>query len=59
MQAKTESFWTRKVTLELSQQEADWLHGVMQNPLSDNELPIDREMRLAFFTVTGAQNNGS
>lgn len=44
------------VTLELDQNEAQWLKAVMQNPLScdpnpDNELKTNREMREKFFNA--------
>lgn len=54
------------VTLVLTAEEAKWLNGLMQNPLSDNcdpdrEDPYDREMRKAFFEATSnaVQYSGS
>jgi hypothetical protein len=45
-----------EVTLVLDEKEADWLHGVMQNPLHgqspDDESPEDAEMRIKFFLAT-------
>lgn len=44
------------VGLELTQDEANWLNSVMQNPLfnqtPDEESLGDSEMRLKFFTAT-------
>lgn len=48
------------VGLELTQDEANWLHSVMQNPLfnqtPDEESLGDREMRQKFFTATSIRN---
>lgn len=46
-----------QVTLVLTAEEAKWLNGVMQNPLSDNYDPefedsYDKKMREAFFEAT-------
>jgi hypothetical protein len=45
-----------KVTLTLDQQEAKWLHSVMQNPLHgeylSSETDYDKAMRHAFFEAT-------
>lgn len=48
---------TTQVTLELTTEEANWLHGLMQNPLSEDcnpahEDPYDKKMREAFFNAT-------
>lgn len=52
--------WSYTVILELTQEEATWLRGVMQNPLHGEsrlgEEPYDAEMRRRFFdavTVEG------
>ena len=51
---------TVAVTLELSKAEADWLHGIMQNPLHGQSLSTesqeDSEMRLKFFQATHYDN---
>ena len=46
-----------EVTLVLTAEEAKWLNGIMQNPLSDNYDPeyenlVDKQMRKAFFEAT-------
>lgn len=53
------------VTLELTVEEAKWLHEIMQNPLSfsvdwsrDHEDPKDRKMREAFFEATSIEDWG-
>jgi len=42
-------------TLELSETEANWLRGIMQNPLYDiepaDESPLDTEMRESFWNA--------
>ena len=47
---------TRKVVLELSEEEAEWLHAVMQNPIwnpsAEEELLKDSTMRQRFFAAT-------
>ena len=52
---------TTLVGLELTQDEANWLHSVMQNPLfnqtPDEESLGDREMRQKFFTATSIAAN--
>lgn len=44
------------IVLELTEDEAHWLHGVMQNPLwgehPDNDTEYDRAMRRKFFDAT-------
>lgn len=57
---------TIQVTLVLTAEEAEWLHGVMQNPLSEdcnpaNEDPYDKEMRKTFYEATAIEghNHGS
>ena len=43
----------KTITITLDQEEAEWLRGVMQNPLHDEhpdeESARDREMRSRFF----------
>jgi hypothetical protein len=56
MQSSNETRIIRQVTLVLDADEAEWLNGVMQNPLHGQE-PIDEasedaEMRLKFFNAT-------
>ena len=45
-----------KIVLELTQDEADWLHLVMQNPHFDctpqNEQPQDKKFRKLFYEAT-------
>lgn len=46
------------ITLKLNQQEANWLKGWMQNPLTPNHDPaeedeLDRAMRLSFWEALG------
>lgn len=46
------------ITLKLNQQEANWLKGWMQNPLTPNHDPseedeYDRAMRLNFWNALG------
>lgn len=48
---------TRYVVLELTAEEAKWLHGLMQNPFSvdgnpDYEDLYDKKMREAFYRAT-------
>jgi hypothetical protein len=40
------------VSLELTQDEAEWLHGVMQNPFYEHETKEDAEMREQFWKAT-------
>lgn len=40
------------VTLVLSEEEAAWLHALVQNPLVDGESEQDTEMRKKFFYAT-------
>jgi hypothetical protein len=40
------------VTLVLNQREAEWLNGVMQNPLWADESREDSEMRQLFWNAT-------
>ena len=44
------------VTLYLTKEEADWLHYIMQNPITSNnpheEPPEDRSMRQKLFEAT-------
>mgnify|MGYP003453043074 FL=1 len=37
------------VRMELSAAEAEWLQAYLQNPHSDDEAAIDRQMRELFF----------
>lgn len=51
-----------QVNLELTVEEAKWLHGVMQNPLSsdpnpENEDSYDRKMREGFFKATAIESH--
>lgn len=46
-----------RLTLELTVEEAKWLHELMRNPLTedqnpDYEDPYDKNMREAFFVAT-------
>ena len=44
----------RTITLELNEQEVEWLKGVMQNPIGASlaeEPKFDREMRHLFWTA--------
>ena len=54
MQVQIDQSLTLK--LSLSKEEAEWLNGVMQNPLHgqhpDDEDPQDAEMRYTFFSAT-------
>lgn len=49
------------VTLVLSEEEASWLRGVMQNPLYnvplEEEDPVDNAMRRTFFTALSNKYN--
>ncbi len=53
---KVESTTEVKVTLTMNQQESEWLHAVMQNPLHgehpNSEQDYDKNMRHAFFSAT-------
>ena len=40
------------LTLELSEEEAEWLNKVTQNPITVYETPGDRDIRAAFFNAT-------
>lgn len=40
------------LTLELSEEEAEWLNMVTQNPITDFESPKDHDIRAAFFNAT-------
>lgn len=44
------------ITLVLTEEEAQWLHGTLQNPLNgvslQNEDPLDNAMRRRFFEAT-------
>ena len=40
------------ITLELSEEEAEWLNKVTQNPITVYETPEDRDIRAAFFNAT-------
>lgn len=46
---------TTTVKLELTQDEANWLRGIMQNPLHgqnpSEEVDYDRSMRMLFWNV--------
>lgn len=51
------------VVLELTVEEARWLHGLMQNPLPlswdcdpQKEDPHDRKMRKAFYEATSLED---
>lgn len=47
---------TTRIILELNEEEASWLHAVMQNPLlgetPDSEDPQQAKMRKKFFDAT-------
>lgn len=50
-----------RLTLELTAEEAKWLHELMQNPLSedcnpDYEESYDRQMREAFYEATAIED---
>lgn len=50
--AKSEIKQSRTVTLELSEDEARWLKGIMQNPIGceyDHELIEDQKHRASFW----------
>ena len=55
MQTKTEN--VKIVTLVLNEQEAEWLKGLMQNPIGvmypQDEPKPDREMRRIFWEALG------
>ena len=59
MEVKTKTVKT--ITLELTEEERDWIHGVMQNPLHGllptEEGEQDAKMRRLFFenTFSGTQ----
>lgn len=46
----------RRIHLDMTEEEAAWLHGVMQNPLHNTpdsmEDPQDARMRQLFFQAT-------
>lgn len=51
-----------RVTLELTVEEAKWLHEVMQNPLSsdpnpDHEDSYDKKMRESFYKATAIERH--
>lgn len=53
---------TLQINLELTVEEAKWLHEVMQNPLSsdpnpDHEDSYDRKMREAFYEATAIEGH--
>lgn len=61
MQIKT--YIEKTYVLELTEQEAIWLRGLMQNPLNgdtpEEELELDKDMRFKFFNaVEEAGRNG-
>jgi hypothetical protein len=39
------------ITLDLTEEEAEWLRDRMQNPLHENESYTDEQQRHSFFTV--------
>ena len=52
----------RDYNLVLTEQEAAWLHAVMQNPLygiPESETTLDKEMRRGFFEATAGTKPGS
>lgn len=56
MQSSTETITLKTITLVLDEEEAEWLHGNMQNPLHGldamEETSEDAMMRLKFFNAT-------
>lgn len=50
MKRKTKK--TIQVTLELTEEETQWLHDLMQNPLFEDESEYDADMRAKFFQAT-------
>lgn len=42
---------TTKTILTLDDEEAQWLRGVMQNPVNGNDSTTDAEMRERFFNA--------
>ena len=42
--------------LELTEAEASWLHGYMQNAIYEDEDKHDESMRARFFTATDPNN---
>lgn len=51
---KVHTYIVTEVTFTLNTAEAQWLHAVMQNPLTENEGALDAEMRKRFFEATQA-----
>lgn len=49
MKSKKNTSYT--ITLELNQQEAEWLKGLVQNPIYSTESLIDAGMRQKFFSA--------
>ena len=49
MKAEFEKTYT--ITLVLEQDEADWLMGLMQNPMYEDESEKDKAMRYTFFNT--------
>jgi len=48
---------TEKITvLTMNEKETKWLKAILQNPLCDNELPEDSNMRASFWE---GLNNGN
>lgn len=42
-------------TLTLTEQEKEWLKGLMQNPLYENEEFYDQDMRYTFWSGLGGK----
>lgn len=60
---QTKTYVEKTYVLELTEQEAIWLRGLMQNPFNgdtpEEELEQDKEMRFKFFSaVEEAGRNG-
>jgi len=53
---------TLHITLELTAEEAKWLHELMQNPLTEDQNPdyedsYDKKMREAFYWATAIKDH--
>lgn len=46
-----------EITIILTEAEADWLKGIVQNPLSTSESDDDYKMRAVFFTALKEVSN--
>jgi len=55
MKIKIDTVTSAEYQLTLTEDEINWLHGVMQNPmygLPDDEADYDRDMRNRFWSAT-------